>query len=81
VTVCHYCHQTFAAENSQYDFSVTNYVYLVAEAMGIQRDDKFKLYTLWGDLDRILKDTEDHIRESPFEKERIIDVLQAVFTQ
>lgn len=79
VTVCHYCNQTFVAEESHYDFSVTNYVNLVAEAMGIRRDDKFKKYTLWGNLDLILKDAEEHIAESPFENERIIEVLRAVF--
>jgi Fe-S oxidoreductase len=81
VTVCHYCHQTFAAENAHYDFDVTNYVYLVAKALGIQRDDKFKLYSIWGDLERILKDCREQIRGSPFGKERIAEVLQAVFIQ
>jgi Fe-S oxidoreductase len=79
VTVCHYCNQTFAAEEDRYDFSVTNYVSLVAESMGIQRDDTFKRYTRWGSLERILKDADEHIAESPFERKRIIEVLQAVF--
>jgi Fe-S oxidoreductase len=79
VTVCHYCNQIFAIEEGHYNFSVTNYVNLVAEAMGIQRDDKFKKYILWGNLERILKDAEDHIAESPFERDRIIEVLKAVF--
>jgi heterodisulfide reductase subunit D len=79
VTVCHYCNQTFVAEEPHYDFSVTNYVNLVAEAMGIRRDDTFKQYTLWGNLDLILRDADGRIAESPFEKERIIEVLQAVF--
>ena len=81
VTVCHYCNQTFAAAEPHYDFSVTNYVNLFAEAMGIRRDDKFKKYTLWGNLERILEDADDHIAESPFDSERIIEVLQAVFTR
>lgn len=45
----------------------------------IHRDDKFKQYTLWGDLDLILKDADAFIAASPFEKERIIEVLQSVF--
>jgi len=79
VTVCHYCSQTFAAEESHYDFSITNYVNLVAEAIGIRRDDTFKKYTLWGNLDRILKDADERIAKSPFERGRIIEVLQTVF--
>ncbi len=80
VTVCHYCGQTFAAEESQYEFSVTNYVNLVAEALGIRREDTFKRYAQWGNLERILKDADVYIAESPFERNRIIEVLSAVFT-
>jgi len=79
VTVCHYCNQTFLAEGGDYDFSVTNYVNLVADAIGIRRDDKFKQYAEWANLDLILKDADDNIAESPFGNERIIEVLQAVF--
>jgi hypothetical protein len=46
--------------------------------MGIQRDDNFKKYILWGSLERILNDAQDHIAESPFERDRIIEVLKAV---
>ena len=78
-TVCHYCAQTFASEEDHRDFNITNYVNLVAEAMGIRRDDKFKKYTLWKSLERILSDANENIAESPFESERIVEVLQEVF--
>jgi hypothetical protein len=81
VAICHYCGQTFAAEENRFDLSVTNYVNLVANAMGIHRDDTFKRYALWGDLDRILNNADAHILESPFEKERIVEVLQTVFVK
>ena len=80
VTICHYCGQTFGAEEERFDFSVTNYVNLVAEAMGIQRDDKFKKYARWRDLDRILTEENEYILESPFEKERIIKMLKTMFS-
>lgn len=79
VAICHYCGQTFAAEEEGYDFSITNYIHLVAEAIGIKREDRFKMYTQWGNLDRILKHADNYISESPFEKERIVEALQAVF--
>jgi len=79
VAICHYCGQTFAAEEERFYFSVTNYVNLVANAMGIHRDDKFKMYALWHDLERILIDANENILESPFKKERIVEVLQKVF--
>jgi heterodisulfide reductase subunit D len=78
-TVCHYCAQTCASEEDRRDFNITNYVNLVAEAMGIRRDDKFKKYTLWKSLERILSDANENIAESPFESERIVEVLQEVF--
>ncbi len=81
VTVCHFCNQTFAAEEPQYNFMVTNYINLVAEAMGIRREDKFKKYTRWGNLDQIIKDANQNIAESPFERDLIIETLQAVFAR
>jgi len=80
VAICHYCGQSFAAEEQRFGFSVINYIQLVAEAMGIEREDKFKRYTLWGNLDRIVKDADAYILESPFDKARIVEVVQAVFT-
>lgn len=80
-TVCHYCNQTFAGEAQKYDFGTTNYVSLVAEAMGIHREDKFNTYAHWGDLDLILKDADEHIQDSSFDKGRIIEVLKDVFVK
>jgi fumarate reductase (CoM/CoB) subunit B len=81
VAICHYCGQSFAAEEERFNFSVTNYVSLVAEAIGVRRDDKFKIYTHWGNLDRIIKDADEYISESHFDKEHIVEVLKAVFIQ
>ena len=79
MTICHYCSQTFTAEEAHFDFSVSNYVNLVAEGLGIRRDDKFSKYKLWGNLDPILKDANEPLAESPFGSERMIEVLKAVF--
>jgi len=79
VSVFHYCNQIFAAEEPHYDFSVSNYVNHVAEAIGIWRDDKFKKYTRWGNLERNLKDVDAHITELPFKRDLIIEKSQAVF--
>ena len=81
VTVCHYCNQTFASEEALYEFTVTNYVNLVAEAIGVHREDTLKHYMLWGDVDKILKNTRDYIANSPFPKKRIIEVLESLFSR
>jgi len=79
VAVCHYCNQTFAAEEQRYNFKVTNYVSLVAKAMNIKRDDKFKKYSSWKDLKRIMSDAAENIAGFPFERKHIIEVLKTVF--
>ncbi len=79
VTVCHYCSQTFAAEERHYDFDIVSYIDLVAAAMGLAREDKFMQYTRWGDVEKILKDAEDKIAASPFSRERIAEVVRSVF--
>ena len=79
VTVCHYCHQTFVPAEAGYDFNVTSYVSLVAEALGIHREDRFKKYIKWGDLGRIVDDARDRIDNSPFERKRVIEVLRTTF--
>lgn len=79
VTICHFCGQLFAAQEKRYGFSVTNYIELVANAIGIHRDNRFKRYSLWRDPDRILIDAEAHIQESPFAREHIEAVVRSVF--
>lgn len=79
VTVCHYCSQTFAAEERHYDFEIVSYIDLVAAAMGRPREDKFKKYTRWGDPQRILRDAAKQIIDAPFPRQRIREAVQAVF--
>ena len=79
VTVCHYCSQAFVAEASRFEFTVVNYVQLVAEAMGIRREDRFGKYMLWRDLDRIWQDAAEYIAASPHPREKIAAVFEAVF--
>jgi Fe-S oxidoreductase len=78
-TVCHYCGQTFIDQEALYDFSVTNYVNLVAKSMGIHREDKFRQYKLSGDIDLIIEDAGKRIAELPYGEKRVIEVLEAVF--
>jgi Fe-S oxidoreductase len=76
VDVCHHCHNVFCEHESRYGFEVKNYASLVAEALGIEREDKFKKYKKWGDLKIILDDAEENISALPFSREKIIEVLK-----
>lgn len=78
IDVCHYCHEVFITEEAKYDYSIVNYVSLVAEALGIEREDKFKKYKQWGNLNRILEDAEKFIEESPYSREKLIEVLKKI---
>lgn len=79
VTVCHYCSQAFTAKKSGYDFTITNYVSLVADAMGTGREDTFQKYSKWADVERIMEDAREYIDKSPFNTNQIIAVLTKVF--
>lgn len=79
ITVCHYCGQTFSYKEREYPFEVVNYINLVAESMGIDRENKFKKYVQWNDLDLILNDIGDRVDNLSIEKEKIIEILKAVF--
>jgi hypothetical protein len=76
VDVCHHCHNVFCDHESPYGFEVRNYASLVAAALGIEREDKFKKYKQWGDLNRILDDAQEYSEISPFSQEKIIAVLK-----
>ena len=76
VDVCHHCHNVFCDHESQYGFEVRNYASLVVEALGIEREDKFKKYKQWGDLNKILDDAQEYIGASPFSQVKIIEVLK-----
>ena len=82
VDVCHHCHNVFCDHETEYGFTVKNYVSLVAEALGIAREDKFKKYKQWKHLNRILDDVGKIIDIStlPFARERIIEVLKETFS-
>jgi Fe-S oxidoreductase len=78
VDVCHHCHNVFCDHETEYGFKVKNYASLVAEALGIEREDKFKKYKQWGEEARILADIVNNIdvEALPFSQERIIEVLK-----
>jgi Fe-S oxidoreductase len=79
VDVCHYCHNLFVSQESKYQFSVTNYVNLVAEALGITREDKFKKYKQCREMSEILEDAKKFIQSSPFPRRTIADLVESIF--
>ncbi len=76
VDICHNCHNIFAAEEPKYQYKLMNYVSIIAAALGIEREDKFKQYKQWGSLARILEDAEAFIGDSPYSRDDIIQILR-----
>ena len=76
VDICHHCHNIFAAEEPKYRYKLMNYVSVIAAALGIEREDKFKKYKQWGSLNKILEDAKEFIGDSPYSREDIIQVLR-----
>jgi heterodisulfide reductase subunit B len=78
VNVCHYCHEVFTDKEQNYNYSVVNYISLIAEALGIEREDKLKKYKQLDDVYKILDYAKNYIEHSPFSKEKIIESLQTI---
>ncbi|MGD2272076.1 MAG: (Fe-S)-binding protein [Desulfobacterales bacterium] len=77
--VCHHCHTVFVGNEDKYNYSVKNYVNLVAEALGIKREDIFKKYRQMKNIDTILEDIDKRVDESPFTREQITEALNTIF--
>jgi Fe-S oxidoreductase len=75
VDICHFCHQVFAGEEPKYSYTSVNYVTLLAEAIGIQREDKLKKYIQLGDLDRVLEEAKEFVEKSPYSHDTIMEAL------
>jgi Fe-S oxidoreductase len=76
VDICQTCHNIFAAEEPKYHYKIMSYISVIAAALGIEREDKFKKYKQWGSLNRILEDAREFIGDSPYTREEIIRILR-----
>ncbi len=81
VDICHACHEAFVNEEGRYNYSIANYITLVAEATGIPREDRYKKYKQWGNVDRIIADVKDGIEKSPYSRDIIVEALRKVFSK
>lgn len=79
VTVCHYCNQMLASKQESAPFTVENYINLLASGMGVEREDKFRKYKAWADVERILEDAAPFVSRSPFSRQLIESKVRAVF--
>jgi Fe-S oxidoreductase len=74
-TTCTGCQMSFASLEKEYPFEVRSYISLLAEAVGVRQEDKFKRYVNSANLSEVLTDARDCIEASGYtagEMERVL---------
>jgi Fe-S oxidoreductase len=74
-TTCTGCQKSFAPLEKDYGFEVRSYISLLAEAVGVRQEDKFKRYMNCEDVEEVLADARDCIEAGGYttgEMERVL---------
>ncbi len=74
-TLCAGCHQSFAPLEARYPFEVRSFISLLAESVGVQRDDRFKKYVRLANIPGIMSEARDYISASDFTPDEIERIL------
>ena len=74
-TSCTGCIQSFTPLEDEYPFEVRNYINLVAEAVGVHHEDRFKKYAKSGDATQVVAEARDYIAASDFTPEELERIL------
>lgn len=77
VGIYHACHRELCAHETTYPFKIVNFLELVGEAMGIQRDDLFKQWKMMQDVDRVLAEVAGQAAMAGLDLESVREVLIA----
>ena len=77
VGIYHACHRELCAHESTYPFKIVNFLELVGEALGIQRDDLFKQWKMMQDVDRVLAEVAGQAAMAGLDLESVREVLIA----
>ena len=74
-TACAGCQQSFAPLEPQYPFEVRSFISLLAESVGVQREDRFKRYVRLANVPGIITEARDYINASDFTSDEVERVL------
>jgi heterodisulfide reductase subunit D len=77
VGIYHACHRELCAHETTYPFKIVNFLELVGEAMGVQRDDLFKQWKMMQDVDRVLAEVAGQAATAGLDIESVREVLIA----
>ena len=74
-TMCAGCHESFAPLEAGYPFQVRSFISLLAESVGVQREDRFKRYMRLANVPGIVSEARKHLDGSDFTVEEVERVL------
>jgi heterodisulfide reductase subunit D len=77
VGIYHACHRELCAHERDWPFRVVNFLELVGESMGVEREDVFKSWKTMQDVDRVLAEVGDDIDRAGLDTETVREVLAA----
>ncbi len=71
----HSCYRELCGEEANQTFSVCNFISLVGEAMDIHHDAFFQRFRLYGDIQRVLDESEPYLRANGMDPETVRESL------
>ncbi len=77
VGIYHACHRELCAHESTYPFKILNFLELVGEAMGIEREDLFKQWKMMQDVDKVVAEVAKQTAAAGLDLESVREVLVA----
>jgi heterodisulfide reductase subunit D len=77
VGIYHACHRELCAHEATLPFRIVNFLELVGEAMGVERPDLFKQWKMMQDVDRVLAELGDQVKQEGLDPEAVREVMVA----
>ncbi|HSE92900.1 MAG TPA: (Fe-S)-binding protein [Methylomirabilota bacterium] len=80
VGIYHACHRELCAHERDYPFRIVNFLELVGEAMGVERQDLFKQWKVMQDVDRVLAEVATEASAAGLDAETVRQVMVGAIT-
>lgn len=80
VGIYHACHRELCAHERDYPFRIVNFLELVGESMGVERQDLFKQWKVMQDVDRVLAEVARDAATAGLDAEALRQVMVAAIT-
>lgn len=79
VDLYHTCHRLLCGVEREYSFEITNWIPLVATAMGLEpHADLFRRYKSYGDVERVLEEAKELVAQHRLDPDEVREFLYAM---